>query len=68
MVDVKRELKKLEEKVYIEEMNRNLEFAKEFLTKVAEKPDVLDSIPEGALLVPYPVPVVEKGERKGAKA
>lgn len=63
-MDAVKELEKLKDKVYIEEMNRNLDFAVRFLSKLAENPEFLDSIPEGALLVPYPVPV--KG--KGAKA
>lgn len=67
MDGVKVELKKLKDRVYIGEMNRNLDFAKEFLAKVVEDPNLLDSIPEGALLVPYPIPIPREEEEK-AKA
>lgn len=66
MDEVKAELEKLKDKVYIEEMNRNLEFAKEFLAKAVEDPHLLDSVPEGALLVPYPIPVHKKEEKAKA--
>ncbi len=65
MDEVKVELKKLKDKGYIEERGRNLDFAKEFLAKVVEDPNLLDSIPEGALLVPYLSPQsIKKGKKK----
>ncbi|MEE8401918.1 MAG: hypothetical protein V3R86_07170 [Candidatus Hydrothermarchaeaceae archaeon] len=67
MDKIKAELEKLKDKVYIKEMNRNLEFAKEFLAKAAEDPNLLDSVPEGALLVPYPI-LIHKKEEEKAKA
>ncbi len=57
------ELKRLKDKVYLGEVECNLEFAGEFLARIAEEPEVLDSIPEGALLVPYPVPVPRKSDK-----
>ncbi len=57
MDKVKAELEKLKDKVYIEEMNRNLEFARDFLARAVEDPNLLDSVPEGALLIPYPIPI-----------
>jgi len=50
----------------IEKMNHSLDFAKEFLAKMAENPKQLDSIPEGALLIPYPVPVSKKSAKAKA--
>ncbi len=63
MDEIKTELKKLKDKVYIKEMERNLDFAREFLAKVEEGPDLLDSIPDDAVLVPYPVPLHNNKEQ-----
>jgi hypothetical protein len=66
MDEIIKELNRLRDKVYIEEMSRNLDFAKGFLTKLIEDPALLDRIPEGAILVPYPVPAHEKKEKAKA--
>jgi len=45
-------------------MERNLDFARDFLAKVEKDPDLLDSIPDDAVLVPYPVPLHNKEQEK----
>jgi hypothetical protein len=64
MDEIKTELEKLKDKVYIKEMERNLDFAREFLAKVEEYPDLLDTIPDDAVLIPYPVPLHNKEQGK----
>lgn len=40
---------------YVAQFERNLEYARRFLLDVLEDPSILDSIPDGATIVPYPV-------------
>ncbi len=64
MDEIKTEPEKLKDRIYIKEMERNLDFARDFLAKVEKDPDLLDSIPDDAVLVPYPVPLHNKEQEK----
>lgn len=45
---------------HVAQFERNLDYAKKFLLDVLEDPAIFDAIPDGAVIVPYPVAATKR--------